>query len=953
MRRLFIIVAWIGISAGTNSAVAAGVDRNFFETRIRPVLVEKCYECHSAQAKAVKGGLLLDTRDQAREGGESGSAIVPGNAEESLLVQALKYDGFEMPPSGKLPPEVIADFETWINAGAPDPRDSVTTKSKAEPNALDANNHWAFQPMTPASPPTVNQPSWVRTPVDAFILARLESAGMQPAPEVEKRTLIRRATFDLIGLPPTPAETEAFLKDDSPVAFANVVERLLASPHYGERWGRYWLDLARYANTNGSDENHEYPNAFRYRDYVVRSFNADKPYNQFVTEQLAGDLLPTPADEEHAADLITATGFLVIGPKMLAEQDKQKMTMDIIDEQVDTVGKTFLGLTTGCARCHDHKFDPIPATDYYALAGIFASTQSMANQAFVSRWQERELPSREIAAKIQAIDQQIEDVEKRLAKETSKTTRWLRQRLRNEFATFLYLEAESPAPANTALELEAKGEALAPTIGALTTDQIARWKEYVSGPASQPGQWMHLWAKFAALPKSNFAPAAADLWRSLQQEAAAGTLPLAFPLKSILDHPAPSSLAELADFYVEMLDRNRSIVQDRSSDSKEISESELTAYKDGLYGANAPLNLPKKEEDRVKLLPTELADPLNAIRAELANVKESRPALPSVMAVLEGKPQDLAVHIRGNHLNLAPTTTPRGFLHLTDRALPWPTINPDQSGRLALAEWIISPRNPLTARVMVNRIWQAHFGQGLVRSPSNFGLRGEAPTHPELLDWLAGQFIEQGWSIKKMHRLIMLSNTYRMSSQGEPRSVLSDPENRLLSRQNRRRLDAEAIRDALFMVGGSLKMETEGVERDPVSPRRSLYQFINRSDVNNMFATFDYVDASSHIDQRPITTVPQQALFMMNNPIVLQQSSALVQQLLKSPTATDQECLATAFGILYGRMPRLNEVDHALRYLSRIEQDFPADMNSETKRAEAWTSLCRVYLAANEFIYID
>ncbi len=953
MFRLIVIITSLILTAGIDSAVLAEVDANFFESKIRPVLAQNCYECHSTNAKSIKGGLLLDTRDAIRAGGESGPAVVLGDPEKSLLLRAIRYEGIEMPPSGKLSPQVIADFETWIINGAPDPRDGIANENKFELNQSAVDSHWSFQPMRSVSPPTVLQPSWVRTPVDAFILARLESAGVLPAPEADKRTLIRRATFDLIGLPPTPAETEAFLKDSTPNAFANVVERLLASPRYGERWGRFWLDLARYANTNGGDENPEFPNAFRYRDYVVRSFNADKPYNQFVTEQLAGDLLPTPADEQQAAELITATGFLVMGPKILAEQDKQKMIMDIIDEQVDTVGKTFLGLTTGCARCHDHKFDPITTTEYYSLAGIFASTQTMANQEFVSRWQERELPSRELTARIQQIDQQIAATEKHLAKESSQATRWLRKQLRNEFASFLYSEAGESPIVNAEVGAPSADENAPPLNPVLTADQIARWKKYLSGPASQPGQWMHLWIKFAALPRSNFPQAAAELWRSLQKEVSDGTLSIVSPLRSILDRSSPTSLKELADLYVEALDHTQSIIKDRASEKGSSDSTDYKAHKDLLFGENAPLHLPRAQEDKEKLLPSEMVEKLSSLRADLAKQKESRPVLPSVMAVLEGKPQDLAVHIRGNHLNLAPTTTPRGLLHLTDRALPRPAMNVDQSGRLELAQWLTSPLNPLTARVMVNRIWQSHFGQGIVRSPSNFGLRGESPTHTELLDWLANEFIVHGWSIKQVHRNLMLSNTYRMSSRNKPESNVSDPENRLLSRQNRRRLDAEAIHDSLLMASNSLTTDMDGIDRDPLSPRRALYQFINRSDLNSMFATFDYVDASSHLDQRPTTTVPQQALFMMNDPLVLQQSSKLARQLLKSPELSDQECLVKAFNILYGRMPRPSEVDHALSYLGRMELNLPEKMNQDEKRTEAWTSLCRVYLAANEFIYIE
>jgi hypothetical protein len=657
--------------------------------------------------------------------------------------------------------------------------------------------HWAFQPVRPQTPPEVRDQSWPANNVDRFLLAKLEAAGLAPAPQADRRTLIRRATFDLLGLPPTPEEVTAFVDDPSPDAWEKLVDRLLASPRYGERWGRHWLDLGRYADTNGSDENYAYPNAWRYRDYVIRSFNGDKPYDRFVAEQLAGDLLPPDSlggdDEPTLHDRLIATGFLVIGPKMLAEQDKAKLVMDVVDEQIDVVGQTFLGLSLGCARCHDHKFDPVSIVDYYALAGVFKSTKTMGDLAFVSMWNERELPS---AGHQAAVAQHAKDL------------------------ASLKAEAES-------LARQASGE-----------------------------------------------------------------------------------------------------VPDLVADRKRLAE----------------------------------------LRARLAALESAPPVPPMTMAVAAGDVQDVPVHLRGSHLTLAEAPTPRGLIRTLDASLPPTPVDPAQSGRLELAQWLTHPAHPLTGRVMVNRIWQGHFGVGLVSTPSNFGLRGAPPTHPELLDWLAAEFVRGGWSVKRMHRLIMLSSTYRMSSTpADDRARAADPENKLLARQNRRRLEAEPIRDALFAVAGNLDTTPpdpfpipikEKYARlpatDPVflSNRRAVYLPIVRGDVYDLFATFDYPDAGAHLPRRAVTTVPQQALFMLNSELAGRQAEVLAKRLVSETTTDDAARLARAYELLYARPPTAAEMERDLSYLSTA----PVAVSSgdgDVRRLAAWTSLCRVLLAANEFVYVN
>ena len=749
----------------------------FFETRIRPVLVQHCYECHAADAKILRGGLQLDSHAATRKGGDSGASIVPGNPADSLLLSAIKHESLVMPPNSKLPDNVIADFETWIRDGAVDPRSEIRAAKLPPVDYEAAQSHWAFQKISDPSPPPVQNADWPVSRMDQFVLSKLEQSNMQPAVTADRRTLIRRATFDLVGLPPTTDEVNAFLADESPEAFAKVVDRLLASPHYGERWGRHWLDLVRYATSNGADENHELPNAWRYRDWVVRMFNQDLPLDQFIIQQLAGDLLPVPKDEQQAGDLLTATGMLVIGPKMLAEQDKDKMMIDIVDEQIDTVSRTMLGLTMGCARCHDHKFDPISSRDYYSLAGIFYSTKTMADRAFVSKWMERPLPSAAIAAQRTEHQQKIDAAKVDLAQ-------------------------------------------------------------------TQP-----------------------------------------------------------------------------------------------------------ENEEAIKQK-----------KAALEQLEKDMPQFALVMATDEGDIHNLPIHVRGNHLKPGPDNIERGMPAILTRVAPAPVIAPEQSGRLQLAEWLVSKDNPLTARVMANRIWMWHFGKPLMRSPSNWGLKAEPPSHPELLDWLAQELMRNGWSLKAMHRTIMLSSTWQMNSNVRSDYVAFDPENMLLWRQNRRRLEAEPVRDSILFVGGGLDLTIGGTVGDVNANRRALYLPVNRAALYEMFSTFDYVETANHIEQRPTTTVPNQALYLMNNTAVHEQSRRLIEQLPTSdpavlpgdvPLDDVGSVVSDLFERLYARRPNDNEVGRSIEFLKQTEAALLDVTNLRERRLQAWAALCRTLMAGNEFIYVD
>lgn len=779
---------------GGNSKIEQA-DLDFFESKIRPVLIEHCYSCHAADAKIIRGGLLLDSREGLLEGGDSGPAVVPGEAEKSLLLSALKHDSFEMPPDRKLPDAVIADFEHWITRGAVDPRDKGNAEAPRGVDFEAAKSHWAFQPVRRTEPPAVADESWIESPIDRFVLARLEAAGMKPRPKADKETLIRRASFDLTGLPPTAEEIDAFLADETPEAFEKLVDSLLQSPHYGERWGRHWLDLVRYADSNGADENHDLPNAWHYRDWVVRMMNRDQPLDHFIIDQLAGDLLPKTGDEQIDGDRLIATGMLVIGPKMLAEQDKDKMVIDIVDEQIDTVSRTMLGLTIGCARCHDHKFDPVKAKDYYALAGIFYSTKTMADRAFVSNWLERPLPSAEI------------------------------QVLRSEHQ------------------------------------------------------------KKIDAAKADMAAAEADL-------------------KS-------------------------------QADATALLQTELAA-------AQAKVDALKQKVEEQK----------KAVEA----AEKAMPAFTMVMAADESTPTELPIHIRGNHLALAKEKVARGVPEILANVASLQAIPETQSGRLQLAQWIVAPENPLASRVMVNRIWMWHFGQALMRSPSNFGLRAEDPTHPELLDYLASRLMEDGWSLKAMHRTIMNSATYQMASDMEfPESeqyAKLDPENRLLWRRARRRLEAESVRDSILFVGGGLDQKLGGKAPNVDANRRAIYLPINRASLYEMFSTFDYVETANHIEQRATTTVPHQALFLLNSPMVHQQAAAIAKKLI-SKFETDESRIRALFRLFYARQPTEAEMIRSLDFVETSASQLDAVSDPSERSVQTWGALCRSMIAANEFVYID
>ncbi len=735
----------------------------FFEKHVRPVLATKCQSCHGP--KRQQGGLRLDSHAALLKGSDNGAVVVPGQPDKSLLIKAIRYDGdVQMPPKGKLSDEAIAHLTEWVRMGAPWPEEVAKAEGSGQSVAEVRRTHWAFQPVRKPNLPAVKKSDWVKTPIDAFVLAGLEAKGLVPAPAADRRTLIRRVTLDLHGLPPTPEETAAFELDRSPDAYARLVDRSLASPRYGERWGRHWLDVARYADSKGyvfTDER-RYPFAYTYRDYVIRAFNEDLPYDQFVLQQLAADQLPLGEDKRPLA----ALGFLTLGRRFLNN------IHDIIDDRIDVTMRGLQAMTVGCARCHDHKFDPIPQKDYYSLYGVFASSVE---------------------------------------------------------------------------------------------------------------------------PKD---------------------LPLIM---------MPQQSAELAAFEKELAKRKAEVEKYREQHKDEIAKGNR-----------------------------EFRDGLRALQKKVDQWQVTAPSAPPRAMVLVDKPTPETPHVflRGNPRNPGPEV-PRQFLEVVAGEKRQPFRQ--GSGRLELARAIADRNNPLTARVLVNRVWLHHFGAGLVRTPSDFGLRGDPPTHPELLDWLAATFMDNGWSIKKLHRLILLSNTYQQASSGDPRLLEMDPDNRLLAHMNRRRLDFEAMRDSLLAVAGRLDTTMGGraveLTTKPFTTRRTVYGFIDRQNLPGLFRTFDFASPDTSTPQRYTTTVPQQALFLMNSPFVIEQARHLLQRSDVAGQPKDEEKIKRMYQIAYGRAAETDEIALGLRFLSQARKS--NESKKETPPLSAWEQYAQVLLLSNEFAFVD
>lgn len=958
--------AWGALLALPSLAAHASGDDGFFEKRIRPVLVEHCQECHGKDKQ--KGGLRLDSLAASLAGGDLGPAIVPGEIGKSLLIEAITYknEELQMPPKKRLTDAQVADLTEWVRRGAPWPGETATVTGRKEDGTMEFTAaqlaHWAFQPLRKPVVPS-NRPSQVGSPatepahpIDAFLNEKLSPAHLSPSPPADAHTLLRRLTFDLTGLPPSPEEADLFSREcaalippsqgafswSSPPparAVEQLIARLLASPHHGERFARHWLDVARYADSNGSEVDHAMANAWRYRDYVVQAFNADKPYDQFVREQIAGDLIPGAG-----TDGLAATGFLMLGPKALADLDKPKLATDIVDEQIDTLGRAFMGLTVGCARCHDHKFDPIGDEDYYALAGIFSSTKTMVDiTKRVGTWTERPLGVVNDSARIGALTQRIATLQKQ--RDAAGAGTRLKPKLAAESA-YLVIEAEDFTRGNLRVDADGLGRG----IGVIRTRlEYPDHVEYEFEVATAGTYQLEL--RYAAkesrptelLLNGNLEDmgAAAGITGDWNPRAQRWFLQGRYALRA-----GKNTLAFHRDGPVPLFDK---LLIGRVSDT--LHSRQVAAAPAARSNADGKgMQAARKKLD-----------------AEITAAQRELETIPTVMAPHDGPVADVPILVRGNPA-MTGKTVARGFPRVIE--LPG-TVKPGpmQSGRLELAQWLTRTEHPLTARVIVNRVWQWHFGEGLMRSPDNFGLRGEQPSHPELLDWLALWFMENGWSLKKLHTLICTSATYQRATMTKPTSA--DPENRLLSGYPRRRLSAEELRDAMLSVSGELDRTTGGsvmtvlnrtyaaggnAAGDIVNQmhydtmRRSLYVPVIRSALYDFFAVFDYPDPGMLTGQRAQTTVAPQALFLMNSPFVKARSAALARRVCAA-SASDLERLRTAYALVFGRSPTEGETKRALAFLELETSALPQDARKEAPIA-AWARLCQTLLASNEFLYV-
>jgi cytochrome c553 len=1094
----------LGVVLPTSAQDRAGIE--FFEKRIRPLFAENCASCHGSEKQ--RGGLRLDRVASILKGGDRGPPVTPGEPEKSVLIHAVRYadPDLRMPPKGKLKEEQIADLVTWVKMGAPAPKDAlIAGKPEGEFKLSERLKHWAYQPVQRPVPPAVNDDSWPRMASDRFILAKLEARGIAPAPPADRRSLLRRITFDLTGLPPTPEELAAYLDDDRPDAYERVVDRLLASPHYGERWGRHWLDLVRFAETLGHEFDYDIHNAWRYRDHVIRAFNADLPYDQFVIEHLAGDLLSSP--RLHPADSsnesIIGTASFWFGEAKHGPVDVRQEQADRIDNQIDVLGKAFLAQTVACARCHDHKFDAIPTQDYYSLAGYLKS--SRYQQAFLDsaerflapaskledvrlsirrklavHWREgaTELPKYLLAARdvmsgkpvgTVASDQRLNpkvleqwvkalttrDLEQQehplhvfheaalrpLGKHANATAERLAE-LQNQagrpfvsdtppgtvrFENFTFIAPGSwfltghafdwcttaaddliidASSATRPLRLARDGWVYSHRLsrcleGELRSKTFTIEQDFIHYRLAGRGARINLVVDgFQVIREPIYGGLSLDIkeekphWRFMDVRMWKGHRAHIEILDSGILQPgqglSPETAAGRAALDFIALDEiwfSNNPTPPTSTGPSELPSRLLTGLTDSSpeaiannYGqelARLCEHWLKTPEDRLQrsglgdfvnwLLDHELLD-VRPIAEELiryGQIESTIPAPRRAPALADGTGEDEAIFLRGNYKTPGPKAP---------RALPTAVAGSNQpaprsgSGRLELAWRLARKDNPLFARVLVNRLWQHHFGRGIVATPDDFGRMGEPPTHPELLDFLADEFASRGWSIKEMHRLLVLSSAYRMSSQANAVAIQADPLNHLWHHVPIRRLEAEAIRDAMLSVSGRLDQQMLGPSVPPYltsfmegrgrpaaagpldgAGRRSIYLNLRRNFLNPMFLAFDYPIPFSTIGRRTVSNVPAQALSMLNDPFVLQQARLWAERALQTSHKTAEERIGELYLAAFSRRPSAQETADALAFLTKVAEQ----RNLRPDSVDVWTDLCHVLLNAKEFVFVE
>jgi len=1124
---------------------ASDADIEFFESRVRPLLSDKCFGCHGDDVK-LEGNVRLTDRASLLRGGDSGPAAIAGDVQNSLLVQVVNYSSdIQMPPDGKLSPGEIELLTSWVQRGLPWPGDqsdvpSESSKPKSFAITDEQRSFWSFRDIHAVAPPTVQQSDWPRNNIDRFVLSAMEQNQLSPATAADKRMLLRRATFDLVGLPPTIEELDAFLADDSPDAFGRVIDRLLDSPKYGERWGRHWLDVVRYADSRDMrsfGDQTDIFEAWRYRDWVVRALNDDMPYDRFIKYQIAGDLLPALNASEINADGMVATGMLTIGEWGFGDADKEKMVTDIVDDQIDVVSKAVLGLTISCARCHDHKFDPISHRDYYALAGIFFSTHiipevgakgagtPILKTPLISAAEiEGRKRDHERATELERIrNEELESSFKRVAEQMlSGTADYLmataavsdisastgsgtqRERMQEVAANdqldpvvlqrwvdLLWSPGRQPFDLPTVDVYSIPGllswrcDADLPSAMVNTTDSLVNHLSYsvpaksvVVHPSATVGTgvtWKNSGAqtiqirgrvsdtdpncgngvawrlelvsdrRVRIIASGSVGSGASQSFSDLVNASDLSAISIKpddlirLVIPAAEDYSCDSTLVELSITEVGGSSRNWSLAEDVATNpwlqshrnpysdrygqadiwtlhevrSEQLSsaystESSLAAFFNLLHesaGGSVPrekvaqaaelvqqsvttsvasgVDVALQEvlkghsspfwmrQDDLRYVGNESKAKIEAIAVELKEIRErlKKPIPVAIAAQDGGVPgtayqgiQDARLHLRGSYTRLG-EVVPRGFPEILVGTSKPTTLQ--GSGRRELAEWLASTQQPLTARVIVNRIWQYHFGNGIVRTPNNFGKLGQPPSHPELLDYLAAQFVNNGWSIKSLHRAIMLSATYQQSSHPSPEAIERDPENVFLSHANRHRLEAEAIRDSLLACSGKLDPQVGGPSiRDFATPRRTLYTMTVRSDKSDFRTLFDAADPETPTDVRTQSTVAPQALFLMNHPFVVEQAKYLAQLVLNQSGLdgsinNDQDRVTTLYQRLYLRNPNPDELAIAIKMLHPVTTGFvegiPTVATPEQKASQlaAWHAYCQVLLCANEFFYVD
>jgi len=919
-------------SPGQEKPTAEGIE--FFEKKIRPVLVKHCYKCHSekaSKANDLKGGLRLDNRAATLKGGESGAAVVPGKPDESLLLEALNYESFEMPPKGKLPASVIADFRDWIERGVPDSR----TGEAAVTGGIDiaaGKNHWAYRPLK--KPPLPAERSRrAESTIDAFLLARLDAEGLEQGPLAERSELVRRLYFDLLGVPPSPAQIEVFCADPAPDAYPRLVDQLLASPQFGERWGRHWLDVVRFAESI-TLRGQVFGEAWRYRDYVITTFNQDSPFSDFVQQQIAGDLLPAESHQARRRNLI-ATGFLAMGNNNLEDQDKGKLRMDVVDEQLEIISRGFLAQTVGCARCHDHKFDPIPTRDYYALAGILRNTKTL-NDANVSKWIELPLPmkpDKEIEfkqqkAEIAGINSQIAELKSRI-KGDSKNPLPLAQVtgvvVDDEQATLTGSWTKSVSNKNYV------GKGYQHDQGTVKGDNTATFKPAVPLDGEYEVRFAYTEGtnRTPAVPVTVVSPDGEKTTTINQKKQApiAGRFISLGRYRFTPNGPAEVIVNNTGTTGVVIVDAVQFL-------SVELLAKEAVAAKSGADATMDKQQLAKLEK-------------------ELKKLTAKLPPRPKYMSVQEeAKIADTQVHIRGDVHNLG-DTVPRGILQVADFGSQI-SVPEKQSGRRELGEWIASDLNPLTSRVLANRLWHWLFGTGLVRTTDNFGTTGELPSHPNLLDYLASRLVEENWSVKSLLREMVLSRTYRLSSHSREDGMAADPENRLLWRMNRRRLDAESLLDAMLSVSGRLDLQVGGsmiragtandYDYEHAGDRRAVYWPVFRNSLPAIFDAFDFANPSMVTGRRDVSSTAPQALFLMNNPWVMEQAEHAAVRLLALEELDDPQRIQQAMLLTLGRPASAEELRVTLEFIESGDKGPQA-------RKLTWSQIVQALFSSLDFRY--